>query len=127
MKNRLFWSCTVALSLFTIANSAPAFADVKSREKGQVQFEGMLGTMMRMFGGKGAGEGIVSSNAVKGDRKATFNDTTGLIVDLAEQKVYKLDMKKKTYTVVTFDELRRQLQEARDKAAKESKESPKEG
>jgi hypothetical protein len=41
--------------------------------------------------------------------------------------VYKLDMKKKTYTVVTFDELRRQLQEARDKAAKESKESPKEG
>ena len=50
-----------------------ASADVKTREKGQVKFEGMLGRMVGMFGGKAAKEGIVTTNAVKGDRKA---DTT---------------------------------------------------
>ena len=35
--------------------------------------------------------------AVKGDRKATMNDTTGQIVDLREEKIYDLDMQKKTY------------------------------
>jgi hypothetical protein len=105
---------------------APAVADVKTREKGQVKFEGMLGTMTRMFGGKAASEGIVSTNAVKGNRKATLNDSTGRIVDLGEQKVYDLDMKKKEYTVTTFDELRRKLQEAQERAAKEAKDAPKE-
>ena len=81
------------LCLFALS-AAPALADVKTRDKGQVKFEGMLGTMMRMFGGKALGEGIVSTNAVKGGRKATINDTTGRIVDLGEQKVYDLDMKR---------------------------------
>ena len=107
--------------------ATPAFADVKTREKGQVKLEGMLGTMMRMFGGKAANEGSVSTTALKGDRKATINDMTGRIVDLKEEKVYDLDMKKKTYTVTTFEELRRQLREAQERAAKEAKEAPKEG
>ena len=53
-----------------------------------------------------------------------MTDTTGRIVDLSEEKVYELDLKKKTYTVTTFDELRRQLREAREKAQREA---PKEG
>ena len=47
---------------------------------------------------------IVATTAVKGNRKATINDTTGRIIDLSEEKVYDLDLKKKTYTV---DHLRR--------------------
>ena len=119
------WSCAIACTLLALS-AAPAFADVKTRDKGQVKFEGMLGTMMRMFGGKALSEGIVSTNAVKGERKATLNDLTGRIVDLGEQKVYDLDMKKKTYTVTTFDELRQKLREAQERAAKEAKEAPKE-
>ena len=106
-------------------SAAPALADVKTRDKGQVKFEGMLGTMMRMFGGKALSEGIVSTNAVKGNRKATLNDMTGRIVDLDEQKVYDLDMKKKNYTVTTFEQLRQKLREAQEQAAKEAKEAPK--
>jgi hypothetical protein len=87
----------------------------------------MLGTMMRMFGGKALADGIVSTNAVKGNRKATFNDTTGRIVDLAEEKIYEIDMKKKSYTVVTFDQVRQKIREAQERAAKEAKEAPKEG
>jgi hypothetical protein len=108
-------------------SAAPAYADVKTRDKGQVKFEGMLGTMMRMFGGKALADGIVSTNAVKGNRKATFNDSTGRIVDLAEEKIYEIDMKKKSYTVVTFDQVRQKIREAQERAAKEAKEAPKEG
>jgi hypothetical protein len=94
---------------------------VKTRDKGQVKFEGMLGRMVNMFGGKAAKDGIVSTNAVKGDRKATFTDSTGRIVDLAEEKIYDIDMKKKTYEVTTFEEVRRRLREAQERAQKDAK------
>jgi len=118
-KSRLVLSCAIALPLFTLTAS-PARADVKTREKGQVKFEGMLGTMMRMFGGKAASEGLVSTNAVKGNRKATINESTGRIVDLGEEKIYDLDMKKKEYRVTTFEELRRKLREAQERATKDA-------
>ncbi|CAN5656886.1 hypothetical protein BH18ACI5_BH18ACI5_06010 [soil metagenome] len=101
-------------------------AEVKTRDKTQVKFEGMLGKMVNLFGGKGAKDGIVSATAVKGQRKASISDTTGQIVDLGEEKVYNLDMKKKEYTVTTFEEIRRQMREARDKAEKEAAEARKE-
>jgi hypothetical protein len=116
---RLLMSCSVVLSLVALA-AGPAQAEVKTRDRSQIRFEGMLGRMMGMFGGKAMKEGVVSSNAVKGDRKATMSDTTGRIVDLAEEKVYELDLKKKSYTVVTFAELRQQLKEAQEKARRDA-------
>jgi hypothetical protein len=74
-----------------------------------------------MFGGRAAREGIVSTTTVKGNRKATMTDTTGQIIDLSEEKVYDLDLKRRTYKVTTFDELRRQMREAREKAEKDAK------
>ena len=97
-------------------------ADVKTQEKGLVKFEGMLGRMMNMFGGKAAKEGIVTNVAVKGNRKASLSDNGGQIIDLDEEKVYDLDTRKKTYKVTTFEEIRRQIREAQEKAAKEAKE-----
>jgi hypothetical protein len=76
----------------------------------------MLGRMFNMFGGKSAREGVTSTIAVKGDRKVTTSDTTGQIIDLGEEKVYDFDLKKKAYTVTTFAELRRRMEEARKKA-----------
>jgi hypothetical protein len=102
-------------------------AEVKTREKSQVKFEGMLGRMMGMFGGKTMRDGIVSTNAVKGDRKVTMTDTSGRIVDLAEEKIYELDLKDKTYTVVTFAELRQQLKDAQERARREAEKSSAEG
>jgi hypothetical protein len=116
---------SIALVGITLS-AAPALADVKTRDKAQVKFEGGLGMMMRMFGGKAMSEGIVSTNAVKGNRKVTINDTTGRIVDLTEEKVYDIDIKNKSYKVTTFAELRKQLQEAQEKAAKQAKDAPKE-
>ena len=106
----------VAVLLLVLAASPAIRADVRSEEKSKIEFTGMLGRMVNLFGGKGAKEGTVSTVAVKGNRKATFNDTTGQIIDLGEEKIYELDMKKKTYKVATFAELRRRMEEAKAKA-----------
>jgi hypothetical protein len=76
----------------------------------------MLGRMINMFGGRGARDGVTSTVSVKGDRKMTVTGDTAQIIDLAEEKVYDLNMKDKTYTVTTFAEMRRQMEEARAKA-----------
>jgi hypothetical protein len=121
---RLVRIALVALPLMTLA-AAPAYADVKTRDKSTIKFEGMLGRMFNLFGGKAAKEGIEARTAVNKNRKATMNDSTGNIIDLSEEKVYDLDMKKKTYTVTTFEELRRRMREAEEKAKKEAaKEEP---
>jgi hypothetical protein len=118
--NRIWKTSLVALPLLTML-AGPAAADVRTRDRTQVKFEGMLGRMMGMFGGKAAKEGVVTTNAVKGNRKAeTMGDTSGRIVDLAEEKVYELDLKKKAYTVTTFEELRRRMREAQEKARKQA-------
>ena len=116
---RLLFSCVVALPLVALT-AGPAWADVKTREKTHVSLGGMLGKMFNMFGGKAAKEGVVATTAVKGNRKSTMNDATGQIIDLGEEKIYRLDLKKKTYEVTTFEELRQQMREAREKAQKDA-------
>lgn len=116
---RLVIACAMVLPLVALT-AGPAQADVKTREKSQIKFEGMLGRMMGMFGGKAAKEGIESTTAVKGNRKATVSDFNGRIVDLSEEKIYELDTKKKTYEVTTFEEMRRRMREAQEKAEKEA-------
>jgi hypothetical protein len=112
---RLLRACAMTLPLVALC-AAPAFADVKTRNRTQIHFEGMLGHMVGMFGGKAAKEGVETTTAVKGDRKATTTDTTERIVDLSEEKIYEIDRNKKTYVVMTFAEMRRRMEEAREKA-----------
>jgi hypothetical protein len=107
-----------ALTILAVAFSSYSLkADVRADEKTHVEFSGGLGRVVNLFGGKAAREGVTSAVAVKGDRKATLNETTGQIIDLREEKVYDLDIRKKNYRVTTFAELRRRMEEARKKAA----------
>jgi hypothetical protein len=117
-RSRLVAPLLVAL---LAAGSHPLKADVKTEEKTRVQFAGVLGGIVNLFGGKSAREGVTSAVALKGERKATTSGDTGRIVDLAEEKIYDLDVKRKTYKVMTFAELRRQMDEARRKAEEESR------
>jgi hypothetical protein len=111
-------SLTSALTILAVALSPYSLkADVRADEKTRVEFAGALGRVVNIFGGKSAREGVTSTVAVKGDRKATMNDTTGQIIDLREEKIYDLDLRKKSYRVTTFDELKRKMEEARKKAA----------
>jgi hypothetical protein len=110
----------VTLSALTLAacvlSSQSIRADVRADEKSHLEFAGMLGRIVNIFGGKAAREGTASTIALKGDRKATLNGDTGQIIDLAEEKIYNLDLKRKAYTVTTFAELRRRMEEAKKKA-----------
>jgi hypothetical protein len=111
-----------ALTLCTLVVASYGLrADVRSDQKSHVEFAGMLGRMVNMFGGKAAREGVTSTVAVKGDRKATMNDATGQIIDLAEEKIYDLDLRKKSYKVTTFAELRRRMEEAQKKADEDAR------
>ncbi len=112
---RLF-VCVIVLSVAVVAALG---ADVKTQQKSQVKFSGALGSVVGFFGGKAAREGVVETVAVSGNRKMTTTDTSGQIIDLAEEKVYDLDLKNKTYKVTTFDELRKQMQDAQEKARKD--------
>ncbi|HEX7486829.1 MAG TPA: hypothetical protein VF332_11795 [Vicinamibacterales bacterium] len=117
---RLRFGVALALAGLLIT-AAAAGADVKTTEKSQLKFEGMLGRMMGLFGGKAAKEGIVSTIAVKGDRKITSTDDSATIIDLAEEKIYEVNVRDKSYKVVTFAEMRKRMEEARAKAEEDAR------
>ena len=117
----------IAAICLGLAGAAPAGADVRTEEKTQVRFEGMLGRMMNMFGGKAAKDGVVSHVAVQGDRKLSRTDQSGQLIDLAAETIYDIDYRKKRYTVTTFDELRRRMQEAEERARKDRGNAEKDG
>lgn len=118
MKRSLI-TCAIAVPMAALLCS-PVAADVRTREKTLIKFEGMLGRVVGLFGGKAAKEGIVSTTTVKGDRKATMNESNGQIIDISEEKIYDVDLKRKEYKVTTFEEMRRRLQEAQEQAVKDA-------
>ena len=113
---------TFALALLGLALLTPAAAraDVKTQERTQVRFEGAIGKMVNMFGGKGAREGLTTTVSLKGQRMLSITGETGEIIDLAEEKVYTLDLKGKSYSVMTFAEMRKRMEEAMAKAEKDA-------
>lgn len=105
---------------------APVAADVKTRERTQVTFGGMLGGLLNRASGQGA-DGVTSTVAVRGTRKASMNDRTGEIIDLAEEKVYEIDLRRKEYRVTTFAEMRERLRQAQAEAERQARDMPAEG
>jgi hypothetical protein len=112
----------VAVVLCIAGLSTSLTADLRSDQRIRFQLGGALGNMVNMFS-KGAREGVTTMVAVKGNRKATMSgDSTGQIIDLAEEKIYDLDLKNKTYKVRTFAEIRKQMEDARREAEKAARE-----
>lgn len=110
------------LIIFGLA-AATVQGDVKTRQHTQLKFEGLLGRAMNMASG-GAADGLTSTVALKGSRKADINDRTGTIIDLAEERVYELDIRRREYRVTTFAQLREQWKKAQADAEKAAKDMP---
>jgi hypothetical protein len=111
---------TSMLSLALIgAVALTADAAVKTEEKTQVKFAGMMGKVIGMFGGKATDEGVTAVTVVKGNRKLTRQENAGQLIDLDEEKVYEIDFKGKSYRVTTFEEMRQQIREAQEKMRQE--------
>src|SRR5262245_22168111 len=120
MKRAIF---LIALGAMAAMFASPVLlADVKTREKTTVKVEGFLGGFINRAAG--GNDGILATVAVKGNRMSRMDNNGGQIVDLSEQKVYTLDVKKKEFTVLTFAQLREQLLEAKKKMEEQAKSMP---
>ena len=97
-------------------------ADVKTQQKSSFKFAGAVGSVLNKFGGATTKEGLVTTSAIKGNRKLSMSGDSGEIIDLGEEKVYTLDMKGKSYKVATFAELRAAFEKAKADAEKKKQE-----
>ena len=87
MINRNRIAGALAASLLVLSTHTLG-ADVRADQKTRVEFAGMLGRMVNLFGGKAAREGVTSTVAVKGDRKATTTGRPGRSSISTEEKIY---------------------------------------
>lgn len=114
-------------ALFAIAVLVtPALrADVKTTERTSVVFEGLMGAMMNRV--SGGAKGTTTTVTVKGNRMSRMSDNTGQIIDLSEEKIYTVDTRRKEYTVMTFAQMREQMEKLRkDMAARQGSMTPEE-
>src|SRR5215813_8019892 len=104
--------------------SVPSWADFQYSEKSKVT-GGALASSMKMLGvfskeARQAGSGTNSTISVKGNKMRRETDTgTAEIIDLDGRRMIHIDSKSKTYSIVTFEQLKQQMEEARRKMAEQ--------
>jgi hypothetical protein len=121
----------VSLLLFSL--STPCFADFQYTETSKITGGAAVGAMkfVGVFSkdARQATQGTTSTISFKGN-KMRREDSLGQIeiIDLDGRRITQIDTKKKTYSTMTFDEMRARMEEARKKAAedqaKRNKEKP---
>jgi hypothetical protein len=85
-----------------------------------MRFAGAFGKVARLVTGS---EPEVETTITAGTatRKVSLSRKTGEIIDLDEGAMYQLDLENRTYTVSTFEDLRRHAERARREAAAEQR------
>lgn len=112
-------------TLVSLACAGPSlsFADYTYQETTQIT-GGSVMSMMKMAGmfssqAKKAGEPIVSTIYLKGNRMARVSPESVEIIDLDKETITNIDVQRKNYTVMTFQQMREQFEAARARAEKE--------
>src|ERR1700745_3575377 len=95
---------------------ASLHADFAYTETTQITGGSMLG-LMKMAGAfsrqaRQAGDPIVSTVAIKGNRMAHINPDHSEIIDLDAETITTIDNLKKQYTVMTFAQMKQQVEAA---------------
>jgi hypothetical protein len=123
VRTRRLLAFFVALCL--VAPSA-MFADFQYTETTSITGGSIVG-IMKMAGtfskqARQANEPITSTVLVKGNRMARINNMYSEIVDLDKETITRIDNQHKTYTVMTFQQMKQQMEEAaRQAREKQSK------
>ena len=99
-----------------VAASASLHADFTYTETTQITGGSMLG-LMKMAGAfsrqaRQAGDPIVSTVAIKGNRMAHINPDRTEIIDLDAETITTIDTLKRQYTVMTFEQMKQQIASA---------------
>jgi hypothetical protein len=84
---------------------------------------GMMMSMMKVAGvfSKQAREPIQSTIAVKGDRMVHRSATHASVIDLGSGTITSIDLQKKQYSVMTFDEMKQMMEQMSQKMQKSDK------
>jgi hypothetical protein len=110
------WIAVGLCSLLT----TPSFADFRYDETTQITGGSVVG-MMKFAGAfskdaKKAMDPVTSTVLVQGNRMARINPDSTEIVDLDKETITNIDHKKKQYTVMTFEQMKQQMEQAMKKA-----------
>ena len=118
------------LSLLACALVTPTFlfADFSYQQTTQITGGSML-SMLRMAGtlssqARKAGEPIVSTLYLKGNRLANVSADNVEIIDLDQETITHIDIAKRTYSVTTFQQMREQMARAQQQMEKEQAKHP---
>jgi hypothetical protein len=119
---------SMALAAVTLATSPFLFADYTYQETTQIT-GGSLLSMMKMAGAfssqaRKAGDPVVSTIYLKDNRMARVSADSTEIIDLDKETITRIDNLKRTYTVVTFQQMKEQMEHARQEMEKRQAEHP---
>jgi hypothetical protein len=117
-------SCSCKMAVLTLALATPSFvfADYTYQETTQIT-GGSVMSMMKMAGAfssqaRKAGEPVVSTVYIKDNRMAKVSADSIEIIDLDKETITHVDSLKHTYTVMTFEQMRQQMEQARQELQK---------
>jgi hypothetical protein len=119
--------CRAGVLALMLAAPASMLADYSYQETTQIT-GGSVVSMLKMAGAlssqaRKAGEPVVSSIYLKGNRLANVSADSIEIIDLDKETVTHVDVAKRTYTVLTFQQMKDQVANARKQM--ESQPAPK--
>ncbi|HZP02297.1 MAG TPA: hypothetical protein VFD30_18580 [Terriglobia bacterium] len=109
---------TGALLLAFVTGVGTSRADFKYTSTGKIT-GGMMAGMMKVMGAfsKQAREPVVTTHYLKGNRmRIDHSDGNSQIIDLEGRRIIAIDNPKKTYSVVTFEQMKAALERARQQA-----------
>ena len=122
-------SRTVRVALAALLlTPALLFADYTYQETTQLTGGSML-RMIKMAGAlssqaRKAGDPVVSTIYIKGNRMARVSPDAIEIIDLDKETITNIDTAKHTYTVMTFQQIREQAEKAMQEAQKHAAQQP---
>lgn len=106
-RNLYYLTGLLALTALVVT-SAFLMPDVTYKTSTKVTFSGAVGKVIDFFAKRGgAGDGVVQTVYLKGDKMRTDDENHSTIIDLENERFITLDHSGKTYTVMTFDDFAR--------------------
>lgn len=99
------------LALAGLALALPALADYSYKQTSQMTGGALLRMMKMLPGGGKATQPIVTTMYLKGNRMATAGEDSISVIDLDKETMTEINLKDKTYAVITFEEMKQAMEE----------------
>ena len=115
----------VMAAVAAVLAASPLLADFSYHEKSTIT-GGIMASLMKVAGvfSKQAREPMESTVALQGDKMATRSATHASIIDLGSETITSIDLQRKTYSVMTFEEMKQALEQMSQKMKQQPADKP---